>query len=79
MALITSFERANAKSLSRHKTDVTARVFVFGSGSSGPLIQISTYGSADRVFPGKVSQTLQLDREAATTLWRILGEEYGLK
>lgn len=79
MALITSFERADAKNLSRHKTDVSARVFVFGAGASGPLVQISTYGSANRVFPDKVSQTLQLDREAATALWKILGEEYGLK
>jgi hypothetical protein len=79
VALITSFERSDAKNLSRHKTDVSARVFVFGDGSSGPLLQISTYGSADRVFPGKVSQTVQLDRQAATALWKILGDEYGLK
>jgi hypothetical protein len=77
VAVIISFERATGTNLSRHRTDVEAKVFTFGGGSNGPIVQISTYGSADRQFPDKVSQTIQLDRAAAQKLWSILGEEYG--
>lgn len=36
------------------------------------ILQLETYGSPDRQYPGKVSQSLQLDREAARQLKRIL-------
>jgi hypothetical protein len=36
--------------------------------ASGHLLQISSFGSDDRQIPGKVSQTLQFNREAAMML-----------
>jgi hypothetical protein len=32
------------------------------------ILQLDTYGSADRAIPGKVSQSLQLDESAAREL-----------
>lgn len=37
-----------------------------------PVVQIETYGSPDRVIPGKVSQSLQLTREGAAELVGVL-------
>jgi len=36
------------------------------------LLQIDTYGRPDREIPGKKSQSIQLDREGAAALYRIL-------
>lgn len=36
------------------------------------ILQLDTYGSRDRQLPGKVSQTLQLDRAGAEELVRIM-------
>ncbi|BAN04378.1 hypothetical protein YM304_40640 [Ilumatobacter coccineus YM16-304] len=36
------------------------------------VLQIETYGSADRAVPGKVSQVIQLDRSAALALKAII-------
>jgi hypothetical protein len=41
-----------------------------------PIVQIDTYGSEDRKIPGKQSQTLQLGKEAAFELYKILKETY---
>jgi hypothetical protein len=79
VALITSFEHNKGTSLGRHKTEVAARVFVFGDGPTGPIVQINTYGSPNREFPEKVSQSIQLDRKAAEELWTLLGKEYGFR
>jgi hypothetical protein len=32
-----------------------------------------------RAKPGKQSQTIQLSKESAEQLWRILGKEFGFK
>jgi hypothetical protein len=42
------------------------------------LLQIDTYGRETREVPGKKSQTIQLDREGATALFKILKQEFGL-
>jgi hypothetical protein len=42
------------------------------------LLQIDTYGRDTREIPGKKSQTIQLDREGATALSKILRDEFGL-
>jgi hypothetical protein len=36
------------------------------------ILQLETYGSADRKMPGKVSQSLQLDEDGARELKRTL-------
>ena len=79
MAVITSFEHVKGTNPARHRTEVDAKDFIFGGGRDGPIVQINTYGSAEREFPDKVSQTIQLDRKAAEILWKILGQEYGFK
>lgn len=50
-----------------HRTEVDcdwSRV----NSPAGPLLQIASFGSDDRQIPGKVSQTLQFDRDAALAL-----------
>lgn len=42
------------------------------------LLQIDTYGRDTREIPGKKSQTIQLDREGAESLFNILKREFGL-
>ena len=78
MAVITSFEPADGDRLRRHRTEVGAKVFVFGEGRNGPIFQINTYGSANRETEG-VSQTMQFERASAEELWRLLGKTYGFK
>jgi hypothetical protein len=36
------------------------------------ILQLDTYGSAERVITGKVSQTIQLDAESARQLLEII-------
>ncbi|NGN40119.1 methionyl-tRNA formyltransferase [Mesorhizobium sp. CGMCC 1.15528] len=43
------------------------------------LLQISTFGRATRDIPGKVSQTIQLDEEAASHLFGILKKTFDFK
>jgi hypothetical protein len=38
----------------------------------GTFLQLNTFGSNERAFPHKLSQTLQVDRAAAGELKRIL-------
>lgn len=39
-------------------------------------VQIDTYGRSDREVPGKISQSIQLDEEAARFLYELLKSEY---
>lgn len=39
-------------------------------------LQLETYGSTARKIPGKVSQSVQLDYQAASTLHRLLEETF---
>lgn len=62
---------------SAHLSKVHARVKVFGGGTDGPIVQIDTFGSADREIPGKLSQTIQLDKTTGRELLAILQRAYG--
>lgn len=42
------------------------------------LLQLSTYGSDDRVSQPKVSQTIQIDRVVAQQLYTLLRETFDL-
>ncbi|RJL20792.1 hypothetical protein [Bailinhaonella thermotolerans] len=44
--------------------------------SNGKLLQLSTYGSDSRRSDKKVSQTIQLDKERAEELVRIIKEAF---
>lgn len=40
------------------------------------VLQLDTYGSADREIPNKISQSVQLDTEGARTLIDIITEAF---
>ncbi|MFG1424764.1 methionyl-tRNA formyltransferase [Roseixanthobacter glucoisosaccharinicivorans] len=77
MALITAFNRQQRDRYTTHKP-IEANYFVLGDGEAR-LIQIDTLGTSDREFPGKLSQTIQLNRDAAEALYSILAREFGFK
>jgi hypothetical protein len=60
-----------------HPSKVHARVKVFGDGPNGPIVQIDTFGSVDREMPGKLSQTIQLDKSTGQQLLAILQRAFG--
>jgi hypothetical protein len=76
MARVTNLEYEE-KDGKAQPTTVQARIKAFGEGPNGPILQIDTFGSAYREFPGKMSQTLQFDRVAALKLKEILDRIYG--
>lgn len=41
-------------------------------------MQIDTYGKSDRTIPEKISQSIQLDRESAKFLVKLLVNEFDL-
>jgi hypothetical protein len=71
MARVTRIEIGPPQGHS-HPTEVHARVKTFGEGARGPIVQIDTFGSLDRDVPGKLSQTLQFDRESGIKMLAIL-------
>ena len=75
MAWITSIE-TSAGTGKVQPTQVVARVKIFSDQNGIPIVQIDTHGSADREKPGKQSQTLQLGRQAAQQLYRVLKDTY---
>jgi hypothetical protein len=60
-----------------HPSRVRARLKTFGDGIHGPIAQIDTFGSPDREIPGKLSQTIQLDRNTGRQLLAVLQAAYG--
>jgi len=71
MAVVTSFFENPSERAARHETDVECGWSVVES-PSGRLIQLDTFGSKDRKFVGKKSQTIQFDRAAAQQLLAII-------
>ena len=70
MALVRSFVEKHMERNSLHdEISATYTVFQF---DDRVLLQIDTYGRPDREIPGKKSQSIQLDREGAEALYRIL-------
>ena len=41
-------------------------------------VQLDTYGRSDREQPGKISQSIQFDRETASYFVNLLKGEFGL-
>lgn len=76
MALIRDFIFTE-KERQRPHGPVDCSVSAF-QNNGATFLQLETHGSADRKIPGKVSQSIQLDREAARKLKRILEETFGL-
>jgi hypothetical protein len=71
MARIVSFKELEAGKRSRPHTEVECG-YAIVSVDGQTLLQLDTYGSDEREIPGKVSQSIQLDRSAAERLGQIL-------
>ena len=63
MATVRKFEHTNTKVGARKHTEVDATIGIVESDGE-TFIQIDTFGSVDREFPGKLSQTLRLSKNA---------------
>ncbi len=77
MALIRSFTRKDTDRKSLHE-EIRAEYSV-QDWDGRVLLQIDTYGRETREFPGKLSQTIQLDHDGAEALYSILKREFGFK
>ena len=75
MALVRKFEVLEGERHQLHD-EVEARYAVFERDGLG-FVQINTYGRPDREHPGKLSQSIQLDREGAEALVAILRKAFG--
>lgn len=70
MALIESFAERVSEHPRRHD-GVECGWQVFET-TTGRILQLDTYGSSTRAIPGKISQSIQLDETAATTLLALI-------
>lgn len=78
MALIVldKFSRVEKERNSVHKpTTATYTSFIIDDKH---YFQIDTYGSANRVMPEKISQSVQLDRNVAEALIKVLKKEFNI-
>ena len=79
MALINSskFNRIEKDRNSIHKeVETTYTSFINDSGDK--YFQLDTYGSSDRQFHGKISQSIQLNKKGAQELITILKSEFNI-
>ncbi|MEU9831682.1 hypothetical protein AB0D67_09070 [Streptosporangium sp. NPDC048047] len=74
MARIREFFRIT-RNTGAHPTEVECGYQVIFT-KDGNLLQLSTYGSDSRQSEKKTSQTLQLDRERAKELLKIIKEAF---
>jgi hypothetical protein len=70
MALIKQFVPTQKSNAGVHAPVECGYAFFEADGTG--YLQLDTYGSTDRKFPGKVSQSIQLDAEGARALQRVL-------
>lgn len=71
LALISEFIELASGEGKRHPTTVQCGWRIL-STDSGPLLVLESYGSSTRKLPGKTSQSLQLDRQGASELKKVL-------
>ncbi len=71
MALVTKIIKADKSKHMVHKP-TTCDYSVFVGDDGNRYIQIDTYGSADRELTDKVSQSIQLNQNAAAQLKAII-------
>jgi hypothetical protein len=76
MALIKTFTRKDRDRVTLHD-EIEATYSTF-ERDGRVLMQIDTYGRKTRQVPGKQSQTIQLDKRGAETLFGILKREFHL-
>jgi hypothetical protein len=76
VALITRFNEKKRDRYSTHKA-IEADYYVLKMEGKVQLIQVNTKGTKDREIPDKLSQTIQLNRDSAHSLFNILKKEFG--
>ena len=74
MAIVTKFSAVTKDRIGTPKTTECGFCQVEIGGTFYLLLE--TYGAADRAIPGKVSQSLHLDRERATELKSLLEQHF---
>jgi hypothetical protein len=74
MAIVTRFSHVTKDRVGRPKTTDCgySRVEI----DDNHYLLLETYGAADRAIPGKVSQSLHLDRDRAAELETLLEREF---
>ena len=77
MALIANFVRQDKERFQVHDP-IDAHISSFDA-APGKIVQIDTFGRGTRENPGKVRQSIQLDRNSAERLYEILKAEFGFK
>jgi hypothetical protein len=74
VALVRKFvHRPDAPAGFRSQVECGYRIAHEGSKR---LLHLETYGSSGRAIPGKTSQSIQLDREAAKRLRELIDEAF---
>ncbi|GAA6147627.1 MAG: hypothetical protein VX791_13345 [Pseudomonadota bacterium] len=77
MAYVTSVEKDDKRFVkSLHPTQLICTVVV-GDNNGKRILQLNSYGSAEREHPAKLSQTLQFDENSARQLYEALSKEFG--
>ncbi|WP_082279438.1 hypothetical protein [Mycobacterium colombiense] len=75
MALIGDFQQVGSDRNGVHKPVLCGwRTFIVDGQT---FLQLDTYGSDERQIPNKVSQSIQLDREHAATLVKLIHDAFG--
>ncbi|HWM81804.1 MAG TPA: methionyl-tRNA formyltransferase [Pseudolabrys sp.] len=74
MALIRDFIQASRQRYTTHQ-EIDAEYLCFQKDGKR-LIQIDTFGRTTREQPGKLSQTIQLDKESGFKLYQILKNHF---
>ena len=76
MAKIKEFKKGHRDRYNTHD-EIDAEYFSFERDGKR-LFQLDMYGRNQRKIPGKTSQTIQLDKDAAVLLISILKKEFHL-
>ncbi|WP_193044301.1 hypothetical protein [Mycolicibacterium baixiangningiae] len=76
MALIDRFEHVSSDKNALHRP-VTCGWRMFNVDGGGVILQLDTYGTAERQIPNKVSQSIQLDSRAAGVLLGLIRDTFG--
>ncbi|MCE9568229.1 MAG: hypothetical protein K8U57_40020 [Planctomycetes bacterium] len=75
MALIASIEQSTKERQKLHSpTRCLASSFTTDEGKA--ILQLDTYGSEDRTFTEKVSQSVQFDEDSARQLLQLIRETF---
>lgn len=74
MALVRKLDDKSIERPNLHK-EIAASISVFENDGK-KVVQIDSYGASDRMFPGKISQSLQFDEVSARQLLKILQREF---